>query len=249
MKINQQLLEFEKKLYLKMQNGQWASSLKADQTVVTELDLFISSEFEELAKKNKWHFYSEENYHELIFPGMILDPIDGTKELVKHYAECAVSLALMNSSTIDDPQNFAWIYNPFTRFRCSSEDFYMHSNPLKNGELLYGMVSRSEFDKGWFKNLELNLIPRGSIAFKLGLLASGACDFVLSVSAKNIWDIAAGTILLEKQKVHLYKLDGTQVFKLDEKKIKGPLLWCREDYLDKILPPLFKYEKLKEKKE
>jgi myo-inositol-1(or 4)-monophosphatase len=101
------------------------------------------------------------------------------------------------------------------------------------------MVSRSEYEKGFFNHLlnfdqKIEISPRGSIAFKLGLLASGGCDFVLSLSDKNIWDIAAGTILCHQRNIFLYQ-DGKKVEDLNSMRIKGPMLWAPENLAEELI--------------
>jgi myo-inositol-1(or 4)-monophosphatase len=94
-----------------------------------------------------------------------------------------------------------------------------------------GLVSKSEWQKGLYKNIDesvVHLSPRGSIAYKLGLLAAGACDFIVSKKNKNIWDIAAGAILLEKRGFSFYER-GIKIESLDKLEYFAPLLWCRED--------------------
>lgn len=224
-------------------------NLKSDNTIVTEIDLFVSTLVKEKLKAhpkyNHYTFFSEEEFSELNFPAAILDPIDGTRELARGRAECAVSLAMMNSSNIDDPLNYGWLYNPFSGFSLDSEAPFVASNN-KSEQKILGMVSRSEFEKGYFNGFinidpKIEITPRGSIAFKLGLLASGGCDFVVSLSPKSIWDIAAGTILCSKRGIKLYQ-NGVEVKKLDEIRIQGALIWAPEE-LATVLWTKFKNEK------
>lgn len=224
-------------------NGPLKPSLKEDQSPVTEIDLFISELVKNEVKSTfgEINFLSEEGLEEellsLEFPTVILDPIDGTRELVTGKAECALSMALMNSSLIADKNNKAWIYNPFTGFDLSTDDiFYPRFN--KSNQPFLGLVSRSEFKKGYFdKFLSMNpnvtLSPRGSIAYKLGLLAAGSCDFVISLSPKNIWDIAAGTILCQQRGMKLYQ-EGKEVKDLSDLLIKGKLIWAYPEVHDFI---------------
>jgi myo-inositol-1(or 4)-monophosphatase len=214
---------------------------KADKSFVTEIDLFVS----ELIKNKlmthsrfkHFNFYSEEEFTKLEFPTAILDPIDGTRELVMQRAECAVSLAMMNSPHIYDPENYAWIYNPFTGFSIdSSAEFINVTN--KSSKKILGLVSRSEFEKGHFdkfakEGAKIDLSPRGSIAFKLGLLAAGGCDFVVSLSPKNIWDIAAGTILCAQRGFYLYQ-NGVRVENLNEVHLSGTLIWTPDSLLEDL---------------
>ncbi|MBC7427912.1 MAG: hypothetical protein H7336_04815 [Bacteriovorax sp.] len=226
-----------------------SSNLKNDNTIVTEIDLFVSTLLKEKLKVhpefNHYNFFSEEDYDKLIFPCAILDPIDGTRELIKGRAECAVSLALMKSPDLSDPSNYGWLYNPFSGFSLDSDVLFVASND-KSKQKVLGMVSRSEFEKGYFNNFlnidpRIEITPRGSIAFKLGLLASGGCDFVLSLSPKNIWDIAAGTVLCAQRGIKFYQ-NGVEVKNLNEVLIKGVLMWAPES-LAQDLWTKFKNEK------
>jgi len=126
----------------------------------------------------------------------ILDPIDGTKEFVDGNGEFAVSLAL----AIDGIPALGIVHSPF-------DNFYIVAGsgiPLETnqpGNKLIGpvdiCVSRSETRRGHFPDFE-NGFPGGtvrrvgSIANKLGRLAAGQCNLVISRENKNEWDIAGG---------------------------------------------------------
>lgn len=222
---------------------------KEDYSLVTEIDLFVSNliknELLKIEKYRTFHFFSEEEYDDLLFPAAILDPIDGTRELVKGIPECAVSLGLMNSADLRDPENFGWIFNPFTGFSIDNSLPCLQSKFVLKKKIL-GMVSRSEFEKGYFDKFLSNesaveITPRGSIAFKLGLLAAGGCDFVLSLSPKNIWDIAAGTILCQKRDIFLYQ-NGKIITDLDNIRIDGVLIWAPAELAEDLWKK-FKKEK------
>lgn len=210
---------------------------KEDQSPLTEIDIFVSDCIKELIEKNEFFkkitFYSEEDHDQLEFPCAILDPIDGTRELVKGIPECALSLAIMPSPALSN--SWGWIFNPFSGFEVTTGDRVILTSQKSEGKKL-GLVSRSEWKRGLFSDLvneNIILGPKGSIAFKLGLLATGACDFVYSRRPKNIWDIAAGTILCEQRGIKLY-CQGKLVTELKEKKIDGPLLWCHPSLLDEL---------------
>lgn len=224
-------------------------NMKTDNTVVTEIDLYVSNLLKEKLNNHStfqsYSFFSEEDFGELTFPCAILDPIDGTRELIKGRAECAVSLALMHSPELSDPANFGWLYNPFSGFSLDSDVPFVSSNN-KSTQKILGMVSRSEFEKGYFKDFvgidpKIEITPRGSIAFKLGLLASGGCDFVLSLSPKNIWDIAAGSVLCAQRGMKMYQ-NGVEITRLDQVHVKGILLWAPESLASELLEK-FKKEK------
>ena len=226
--------------------------LKADKSFVTEIDLFVSNLIKnQLATDSRFKnyaFFSEEDFSDYTFPCAILDPIDGTRELVKGRPECAVSLALMNSSEISDPKNFAWLYNPFSGFSLDSEMKFTPSLD-KSIQKLLTFVSRSEFHKGHYNQYlnhpQIDLTPRGSIAFKLGLLASGACDFIITLEPKNVWDIAAGTILCEQRGIHFYQ-NGKRIFNFDRVRYNEVMIWVPEAIAEtvfKIFESEFKNEK------
>lgn len=199
---------------------------KKDSTIVTNIDIFISNLFKtEFLKLYPFlHFYSEEEHSEFQYPLIILDPIDGTKELAQGIGECAVSFGIYFSPNFDDPRNFSWIYNPFTGFEISSESLYSSSVQNKTKPLL-GLVSRTESEKGSFKSTQDRVYKaKGSIAFKLGLLASGACDFVETQRPKNIWDIMAGSHICFKRGIKIH-VEGVEISSLETKLVPSPISW------------------------
>jgi len=252
---NEVILELTKKIELFF-GPKVSASLKMEQkkdlSFVTEIDLFVSEILKaQLARHpvyKQYVFFCEEDFKEYQFPCAILDPIDGTRELIKGRPECAVSLALMNSQLIDDPKNFAWLYNPFSGFSLDSNMPFVASLD-KSVQKLLTFVSRSEFHKGHFNKYlnhpQVDITPRGSIAFKLGLLASGACDFIVSLEPKNVWDIAAGTILCSQRGIHFYE-NGIKINALDRQTYSGALIWSPEIITPQLLElfnPEFKNEK------
>ena len=214
---------------------------KADKSLVTVIDIFVSALIKEGLRNHSlysnYNFFSEEDFDTYDFPCAILDPIDGTRELVRGRPECAVSLALMKNPDIDDPENFAWIYNPFSGFSLDTQIPYVVTTD-KSIQKILTFVSRSEFHKGHYEKYldhpQLVITPRGSIAFKLGLLASGACDFIISLEPKNVWDIAAGTILCAQRGIHFYE-NGKRMTSLTAQTYSGPLIWAPEFLAPTIL--------------
>lgn len=223
---------------LKLRNLQ--TSTKSDKSIVTEIDLLVSEYIKVNLSQHdvykNYNFYSEEDFTTLSFPAAILDPIDGTREFSVGRAECAVSLALMASNEILDPSNYAWLYNPFSGFSLDSNQTFVKELNVSSKNIT-GMVSRSENYLGLFniiENKKIQIIPRGSIAFKLGLLSSGAIDFVISKNPKNIWDIAAGTILVGQRGFNFY-VNGKKITHFKEEKIEGVMIWARESQIEELL--------------
>ncbi len=238
------ILELTKKLELffgPKANKSIQVDLKADDSFITEIDLFVSNLIKDKLLANSsyrdYAFFSEEDFKEYTFPCAILDPIDGTRELIKGRPECAVSMALMKTPEIDNPENFAWLYNPFSGFSLDTSISFVASTE-KSMQKYLCLVSRTEFHRGhylkYLNHPQIDITPRGSIAFKLGLLASGACDFIISLEPKNAWDIAAGTILCAQRGIHFYE-DGKRITKLDRQRYEGALIWAPESLAPTIL--------------
>jgi myo-inositol-1(or 4)-monophosphatase len=210
---------------------------KEDKTLVTEIDLFISSLIKNELNLEGKSFLSEEDQGAFTFPLYILDPIDGTRELVHGIPECCLSLAFLQE---DKKTGWGWIYNPFTGFDLCTEDSFV--KPLSfNSQKINGLVSSSEWAKSLYpekKYKYVNLAPRGSIAFKLGLLASGACDFVITKKPKSIWDIAAGTILCWQRGIELYH-NGQVVKELGSLRLQNDMIWCRPEQYNLIIEDLY----------
>jgi len=215
---------------------------KGEGDVVTSLDLLIDRLVRELLQKKyreTYNYVSEESFEELNFPAIIIDPIDGTREFVNGIHQWALSFCVMDGPEIGK-SSCAWIFNPATGFSVSSDQARLKNNywqfPIKNRNVLTGLVSNSEYEMGLFSevaNPAIKLIPVGSIAYKLGLMASGVCDFVISLKPKNVWDIAAGTILNDRDGVNFYS-QGVQVTSLNKKRYLPPLLWCKEELFQQL---------------
>jgi fructose-1,6-bisphosphatase/inositol monophosphatase family enzyme len=207
---------------------------KQDGSPVTELDLFLSSHIELIMQENYPHmtFYSEEKFNEWKFPLIALDPLDGTREYIEGRDEWAISLGLFQNEKFEGE---GWVYNPKTG------ECFDHGNAQFVEKKKYrGEVSRSEWKKGLFtkkstEKFEVHAV--GSIAYKLGRLSSGKCDFVVSLFPKNIWDIAGGSLLCKEAGMKFYS-KGKEVTSV-QKLYEPPLIWCRPELfseLSKIYP-------------
>ena len=208
---------------------------KQDGSPVTELDLFLSAHVETLMEEHfsGVTFYSEEKFSEWSFPLLALDPLDGTREYIDGRPEWALSIGLFATEAFDGE---GWVYNPMTE-ECFDRPVKM---PHVDKSSYRGEVSRSEWKQGLFTNKSsgrFEVVPVGSIAYKLGRLAYGKCDYVVSLRPKNIWDIAGGTLLCQQAGFKFYA-EGKEV--TDVRKLyQPPLIWCREELfseLSKIYP-------------
>ena len=203
---------------------------KEDGSPVTNVDLRISKFFEELCQSKNVKFLSEENLTTLEFPVVILDPVDGTKSLINQGKDWSVSFAYYQSKDISDPRNFSWIYSPYNNTEISNESKFS-SNSRDD---LLGFVSYNEYKEGLHKDCEgIKLKPVSSIAYKLGLLSIGECDFVISRRPKGVWDIAAGANLCAKSEINTYQ-NNQKIETLEHLEYKNDLLWCTDRVFQKL---------------
>lgn len=133
----------------------------------------------------------------------IVDPIDGTREFVESIPEYAISVALVKYG---EPV-IGLILNPlkdelYTAIKGMGA--YLNGEPIKVAEQLDEqpilLASRSETKRGeWEQFTEsAKVIPTGSIAYKLAVVAAGKADGTFSLGPKNEWDIAAGHLIVEE---------------------------------------------------
>ncbi|HLE11867.1 MAG: hypothetical protein A2504_06860 [Bdellovibrionales bacterium RIFOXYD12_FULL_39_22] len=238
--ISSRLQEFEHQRAL----GHLKIDLKIDNSPVTELDVDISNYLKKsLAPfiERGFSFFSEEDHGDLQFPAIILDPIDGTRELISGTKECALSLAIISDFETND--FWGWIYNPYNGISLtSSRPISLSSNLVKRDKLL-GFISRTEIQEGLFDQYDQNkyiLKEVGSIAYKLGLISSGECDFIITKHGKNIWDIAGGFCLCKRNNIAMYDSSGNRIQKLNKERYDKNILWCREDIAEEVFYDFFK---------
>jgi myo-inositol-1(or 4)-monophosphatase len=216
-------------------SGHLEISEKSDKSLVTNVDIFISNLIKEkvIGKYPFLNFYSEEDMENFDFPMIILDPIDGTKELASGVGECVVSFGVYFSPNFDDKRNFSWIFNPFNGFSISSLDPYITSKRIF-GEKLLAYISRTEASKGLFKADEtFQYHAVGSIAYKLGLLAAGSCDFVISRRPKNIWDIMAGSHICHLRGMRMTSKNDV-ITSISTKLLQDTLMWYPLEIEEKV---------------
>ncbi len=243
MEYQSELLELKKAIFNKLEEFRSKDMFikkKQDKSLVTEFDIFISEEVSRIFGKRHpdFHYFSEEHPEKFEFPCVVLDPIDGTREFVKGYGECVVSLAILYSKEVSDVRNFGWIYNPFNGFEIHNRlDVPIEPRPV-SPPTTHVMVSRSEWEKHLHDRdfeKKFRISPLGSIAYKLGLLASGACDVVVSTRDKNIWDIAAGILICHSRGM-ISKSKNEQITSLDKEKYHSLFVWGRSKDVAKIEP-------------
>jgi len=134
----------------------------------------------------------------------IVDPIDGTRSLLKGLPEAAVSVALWHHGALD----WGCVCNPFTNETFTARRG--HGARL-NGERLSVtdtadladariVMSRTEHERGLLEALEgrAGYTPMGSIAYKMALVACGRHGGTFTPHTRHEWDIAGGAVLVEE---------------------------------------------------
>ncbi|MEN9216100.1 MAG: 3'(2'),5'-bisphosphate nucleotidase CysQ [Gloeomargarita sp. HHBFW_bins_162] len=131
----------------------------------------------------------------------VVDPIDGTRELVAGIPEYALSVALV----VDGDARLGGVYNPATDELFIGE---MGEGVTCNGQAVRAdhplgaqpvvLASRSEVKRGeWQRFMERAAVRVvGSIAYKLALVAAGRADGTFSLGPKHEWDVAGGVALV-----------------------------------------------------
>ena len=214
--------EFDEEFDILCQSGKKAStellkiveegfdkSFKANDDPVTTGDLTVNNILQEEFSKHfpEIGWLSEETRDnanrldkELVW---IVDPIDGTKEFVMGIPEYSISVALVrNGSPI-----MGLILNPlrdemYTAIK--GKGAFLNEKPIQVKDTLDEkptiVASRSEIKRGEFEPFEniSKVVPTGSIAYKLALVAAGKADGTFSLGPKNEWDIAAGCLIVEE---------------------------------------------------
>ena len=126
----------------------------------------------------------------------IIDPIDGTTNFLNGVPHFCISVALLINreivaGVIYDPIKDELFYSEKNNGSYLNNKSIRVSKKSKISECLYGVNFR--------KNLPENLLIRntGSAALDLAYVSSGRFDACLQKNV-NLWDIAAGTILIKE---------------------------------------------------
>ncbi|MDY2880472.1 MAG: inositol monophosphatase family protein [Candidatus Borkfalkiaceae bacterium] len=187
-------------------------AMKGNCDFVTAVDTGISAFLKEKLKNvvPGAAFFCEEEDGALKDPCWILDPIDGTTNLVYGYPFSSVSLAFYEKSEIV----FGVVYNPFSEetffaekgkgATLNGERISVSERPLQQALIEFGAGStrKKEADANFSFALELfkecvDLRRVCSSALDLCFIASGRIDGYFEKVLKP-WDIAAGSLILSE---------------------------------------------------
>ncbi len=147
----------------------------------------------------------------------IVDPLDGTREYGTGLPEYAVSVALVE----DGEPVVGVVAHPPTGLvyrAAAGGGSFLEDRPLRVGtarELARARVaaSRSSFQKGHLADLVAaagEVVPLGSIAWRLALVAAGEYDLTLSVHGLHEWDYCGGHLVLAEAGGTVLLPDGSR---------------------------------------
>ena len=128
----------------------------------------------------------------------IVDPLDGTREFLQGIPEYAVSIAL----TVGGVAVLGVVYNPAldAMYHAAAggpgEGFAL--DPALRLQDSFMLAGRGEWRFGDLPPVPdgTKLMPVGSIAYRMALLATGTGCLIFTVGRRREWDVAAGAALL-----------------------------------------------------
>ena len=201
---------------------------KAPQDFVTEVDFEVQKAICDALREN-WpeiQFMGEERDNSDIdfsMPYWVLDPVDGTTNLIHDFYHSVISLALV----INHEPHFGVVYNPYY-----DEEFtgilgggaYLNGEPicvssvpgLSEALVFVGTAPyrRNEMDENFDRIQRVYLASHdvrrfGCTALELCYLACGRADGYFEFGTKP-WDIAAGWLILREAGGEAVSVDGTR---------------------------------------
>lgn len=147
----------------------------------------------------------------------VVDPIDGTRGFVARRPQYAVSIALVE----DGEPVLGGICNPgagVTVLGGPGLGVRVEGDPRQPwpeapAGALRVLASRSEHRRGewsgWERAGRVAIVPVGSVAYKLAVLAAGHADATWTLQPKHEWDVAAGVALVRAAGGECWLPDGS----------------------------------------
>lgn len=133
----------------------------------------------------------------------IIDPLDGTREFIAGVPEFVVSIGL----AIEGEAVLGVLYNPITEEMFAGirgEGAWLNGAAIRVSSKIdlaasTFCVSRTEMARGLLRGVEgrLRLQPKGSVAYKCGLVAAGRGEGVFTHNPRHEWDLCAGVAIVQ----------------------------------------------------
>lgn len=151
----------------------------------------------------------------------VVDPIDGTREYLQGLPEFAVSVGLV----VNGAAALGVVYNPAAETMLAAcclgaEEKRGGADPAKY-DVLVGRGEARWRDVPPLPGKQ-RTIGVGSVAYRLGLIASGTGDAVVTGSGRSEWDVAAGAALCTAAGIRVTDIFGNPlVFNQREPIVRG----------------------------
>ncbi|MBL7215795.1 MAG: 3'(2'),5'-bisphosphate nucleotidase CysQ [Phycisphaerae bacterium] len=199
--------------------GKIQSTLKTGGNPVTEADVRLDKILKKELLRDDEGWLSEETKDDLSRLDnecvWIVDPLDGTREFIEGIPEWCISIAYI----VNGQPQAAGICNPATNqtfLGTRNNGITLNGKPaqISQKQDMDGatvLASRSEVKRGeWkqFENAPFEIIPMGSVAYKMARVAAGLDDATFTLVPKNEWDVAAGWLLIEATGGKVLDKDG-----------------------------------------
>jgi myo-inositol-1(or 4)-monophosphatase len=226
--------------------GKIQSSLKDGGDPVTEADVLLDRILKKELLRDDEGWLSEETKDDSSRLNKervwIVDPLDGTREFIQGIPEWCISIAYV----VNGSPEAAGICSPSaqqTFLGTRSDGVTLNGIPaaVTDKRDLVGatvLASRSEVKRGeWerFENASFEVIPMGSVAYKMARVAAGLNDMTFTLVPKNEWDVAAGWLLVEAAGGKVFDKNGNpRVFNRKNPLLPG-LFAANSDILTKLL--------------
>lgn len=146
----------------------------------------------------------------------VIDPLDGTRDFIRHNPEFAVSVALVQGGQ----PVLGVIYNPVTKelfYGCQGQgvfynDVAMQVSSRSDGKIKV-LASQSEYHRGEWQRFQdvFEVVPTGGTAYKMALVACGQAEACFTLQPKSEWDICAGVFLVNAAGGAVTTTDGKAV--------------------------------------
>lgn len=174
---------------------------------VTEADTRVDALLREMLPRSGEGWLSEETRDDLSRLACervwVVDPLDGTKEFILGLPEWCVSIGLVEAGV----PVAGGIFNPAAghcmlgalELGVTLNDEPVRASSVESLEGASVLASRSEVKRGeWerFAGQEFEVVPMGSVAYKLARVAAGLNTATWTLVPKNEWDVAAGVALI-----------------------------------------------------
>ena len=190
--------------------GEFRSWTKGANDPVTEADLEVNDLLRERLQgaRPDYGWLSEETEDDksrlTASKFWVVDPIDGTRAFAKGKPHFTISVALVSGGC----PILGMVFNPATGelFEASrGGGATLNGQPIHVGTRREIEGCRMAAHPPMFKHKAwpepwppMDFIERNSVAYRIVLVACGAADAVLALSAKNDWDLAAAHLILEE---------------------------------------------------